>query len=255
MNTPKVPGRVLAWTALLVALGASVLANMAYARPALGPRLSAGTAPLLVVLGAGLLERVPLTTARWWQRWLAVGGLVFVVATAFVASYQHQRALLLAYGNPDLSAVLLPFAVDALIIMSSVCLAVIAERRRALAASTPADAPDGNAETAARGVPHAAAVDLPERVTSGVTSDASAKRAGRPNTTARKVARAHARYPDASHAELAKRAGVSVSSVSRYRPVKPDGAESVTGPVTEPVNGNAPNPAPDTTPLPVPAGT
>jgi hypothetical protein len=124
------PGRLLAWTALLVALGASVAANVAYARHGMGPRLSAGTAPLLVVLAAGLLERVPLAGARWWQRWLAVGGLVFVVLAAFITSYQHQSALLLAYGNPPLSSVLLPFAVDALIVMSSVCLAVIAERRR-----------------------------------------------------------------------------------------------------------------------------
>jgi hypothetical protein len=45
---------------------------------------------------------------------------------------EHQYALLLAYGNPWLSAVLLPVAVDGLIVLASVCLAVIAERRRAL---------------------------------------------------------------------------------------------------------------------------
>jgi hypothetical protein len=129
-DAERSPGRLLAWTALLVALAASVAANVAYARHGMGPRLSAGTAPLLVVLAAGLLERVPLRGARWWQRWLAVGGLVFVVLAAFITSYQHQSALLLAYGNPKLSSVLLPFAVDALIVMSSVCLAVIAERRR-----------------------------------------------------------------------------------------------------------------------------
>jgi hypothetical protein len=34
--TTRVPGRVLAWTALLVALGASVGANVAFARPTSG---------------------------------------------------------------------------------------------------------------------------------------------------------------------------------------------------------------------------
>ena len=140
-NTMKVPGRLLAWTALLVALAASVAANVAYARPAPGPRLTAGTAPVLVVLAAGLLEQVPLSRAQWWQRWLAGGGLAFVVLAAFATSYQHQSALLRDYGNPALSAVLLPFAVDALIIMASTCLAVIAQRHRDLAATTPNNPP------------------------------------------------------------------------------------------------------------------
>lgn len=138
MTTTKPAGRLLAWAALVIALGASVAANVAYAAPALGPRLSAGTAPVLVVLAAGLLERVSLAGARRWQQLLAVGGLIFVVIAAFITSYQHQRSLLLSYGNPELSSVLLPLAVDALIIMASICLAVIADRRREM--SQPDDA-------------------------------------------------------------------------------------------------------------------
>lgn len=130
MNAPRVPGRVLAWTALLVALGASVAANVAYARPGAGPRLSSGVAPLLVVLAAGLLERVPLAGIVWWRRWLAYGGLGLVVTAAFITSFDHQYALLVSYGNAKLSAALLPIAVDGLIILASVCLTVIAERRR-----------------------------------------------------------------------------------------------------------------------------
>lgn len=121
---------MLAWIALTVALGASIAANVAFARPALGPQLSAGVAPILVVLATGLLERAPLADGRRWQRGVAGAGLVFVTAAAFITSFQHQYALLLSYGNPRLSAVLLPLAVDALIVMASVCLAVIAEQRR-----------------------------------------------------------------------------------------------------------------------------
>lgn len=130
VTAAKAPGRLLAWTALLVALVASVAANVAYALPALGPRLSSGVAPVLVILAAGLLERVPLAGVRLWRRLLAYFGLGLVIVAAFVTSFDHQRRLLLRYGNQELSAVLLPVAVDGLIVFASVCLTVIAERRR-----------------------------------------------------------------------------------------------------------------------------
>jgi hypothetical protein len=103
----RVPGRVIAWTALLFALGASVGANIGAARPELGPRLVAPVAPVIALLGAALLERIDLRGTRWWQRAAIGGGLVLVVALAFVTSYQHQQSLLLAYGNLPLSADLL----------------------------------------------------------------------------------------------------------------------------------------------------
>lgn len=129
----RVQGRLLAWTTLVVALTASVGANVAQAQPAVGPRLTAAVAPAVVILASGLLERVPVARARGWQRMLLIGGLIFVVLAAFITSFQHQYYLLLSYGNARLSAVLLPLAVDVLIVMASVALAVIAEQRRELA--------------------------------------------------------------------------------------------------------------------------
>jgi hypothetical protein len=140
-QAPKPSGRLLAWTALLVALAASVAANVAYAQPSPGPRLSAGVAPVLVVLAAGLLERVPLSGIAVWRRLLAYGGLSVIVAAAFTTSFEHQYRLLLAYGNPVLSAMLLPIAVDGLIVLASVCLTVIAERRRVLPETAQTTAP------------------------------------------------------------------------------------------------------------------
>lgn len=201
----RVSGRVLAWASLLVALGASVGANVAFARPELGPRLSAATAPVLVVLAAGLLERVPLASARAWQRRLAGGGLVFVVASAFVTSYQHQHALLRAYGNPELSATLLPLAVDALILMASVSLAVIAERRRQLAAEpAPAAAPVA--------VPVAVADTPPDTVTAAEQPERTRRKA----PTGERVAAARRRAPDASASTIAKRIGVTERTVRRH---------------------------------------
>ena len=231
-STARVPGRVLAWTALLVALGASVLANVAYARPEIGPRLSAGTAPVLVVLAAGLLERVPLASARRWQRLLAAGGLVFVVAAAFITSYQHQSALLLAYGNPRLSAVLLPLAIDALIVMASVCLAVTAERRRASAPNIDQAVPTGplaatdpdpvGAESTHDEPPNMAdenPSDEPERDATANKTPAvprtKPRTAGRPSAAAQ-VARiaARMRTPDAD--KIAAKTGLSPRTVKRH---------------------------------------
>jgi hypothetical protein len=198
-TTTKVPGRLLVWTAL----GASVLANVAFARAEVGLRLTAGTAPVLVVLAAGLLERVPFARARWWQRWLAGGGLVFVVLAAFVTSYQHQHALLIQYGNPELSATLLPFAVDALVIMSSISLAVIAERRRELA--QPPVVPD----------PVVRDPEIPQASDDMVSVPRPARRRYTPSAAdrIRKYADAH---PTASVATIAKRLNLSERTVRRH---------------------------------------
>jgi hypothetical protein len=131
----RVPGRLIAWAALLVALGASVGANIGAARPDLGPRLVAPVAPVIALLGAALLERVSLAGTRWWQKGAIAGGLPIVVALAFVTSYQHQQELLTKYGNAPLSAALLPVAVDVLVLMASVALAVIGQQRRAARAA------------------------------------------------------------------------------------------------------------------------
>jgi hypothetical protein len=213
--TTRVPGRLLTWASLAIALGASVAANIGYARPELGPRLSAATAPVLTVLAAGLLERVPLSGARRWQRWLAWLGLGAVAAAAFITSFDHQRALLLSYGNTSTAAVLLPIAVDGLIVLASVCLAVIAERRRALAADlvpavVPVDEP----------VPPVTAMSdtVSDTHTAPEQRNLPARRTPKKATTADRVTAALKRTPDAKAADIARRIGVSERTVARYMP-------------------------------------
>lgn len=156
----RVPGWWIAWTSLLVGLGASVGANVGAARPETGPRLTAAVAPVVALLAAALLERVDLRGTRWWQRAPIAGGLVVVIALAFTTSYQHQQALFLAYGNPRLSADLLPIAVDVLVLMASVALTVIGQQRRTrraeweAAREVPAEAPTPAAGVPARVAPH-----------------------------------------------------------------------------------------------------
>ena len=136
---------------------------------------------------------------------LAGGGLVFVVASAFITSYQHQHALLVEYGNPQTSATLLPLAVDALILMASVSLAVIAERRRALAA--PAQVIEVNSSVSDTVSDTGSPAEQPER---------QVRRTPRKATTADKVAVARKRTPDASAADIARRLKVSERTVARH---------------------------------------
>jgi DNA-binding transcriptional ArsR family regulator len=227
--TTRVPGRLLAWAALLVALGASVAANVGAARPELGPRLSSAVAPVLALFAAGLLERVPLGTARRWQRWLAWLGLGTVGAAAFITSFDHQRALLLEYGNTVTAAVLLPVAVDGLILMSTVSLTVIGERRRQLAADALPSIPVGETVVGREG--DAVVVDVTDadytlspRVSDTATDSGSAdeqpkqqvRRGVRKQSTAERVVAAKRRTPDASAGDIARRLGVTERTVQRH---------------------------------------
>lgn len=229
--TIRVPGRLLAWVALVVALGASVAANVGAARPDLGPRLSSAVAPVLALFAAGLLERVPLASARRWQRWLAWLGLGTVGAAAFITSFDHQRALLLSYGNTDTAAWLLPVAVDGLILMSTVSLTVIGERRRALAGSASDDVRgditgQAPAETSADTAPEAEPVSdtepdmatdtVPDTATDTAQPKQRVRRAPRKATTAERVAAAKRRTPTATAADIAKRLRVTTRTVERH---------------------------------------
>ncbi len=213
MTNTKVPGRLLAWTALLVALAASVAANVAFARPAWGPRLSSGVAPVLVVLAAGLLERVPLAGVRWWRRSLAYGGLGVVVVAAFVTSFEHQYRLLIAYGNGQVAALLLPIAVDGLIVLASVCLTVIAERRRELSTVDNSPMPAGVEAPPAP-------VEQPAEVSQVSDQTVSAPRrtpARRYTPSVRdKVAAYVTKNPDAEPAVIARKVRVTERTVRRH---------------------------------------
>jgi hypothetical protein len=187
MSAAKVPGRLLAWVTLIVALGASVAANVASAPAGWGPRLAAGAAPAWTALAAGLIERVPLRAARAWQRRVAWFGLSAVALAAFTTSFEHQRALMLRYGNTPLSAVLLPIAVDGLIVLSSVCMSVIADA------------------TCRQLVDNAGAVTT---VVDTVTTP--------PATSATRVRQAVAKKPTASPVEIAAAVGLSERTVQRH---------------------------------------
>lgn len=122
--------RLVAWVAFAVGVAASVAANIAHARPELGPRIAAGFAPLALLLTVEIISRVPWPAGRAWVvgRW---GGAGVVAAVAAVTSYRHMRGLLLAYGEDSVTATIEPLCVDGLMVVASLALLALGARTAA----------------------------------------------------------------------------------------------------------------------------
>jgi hypothetical protein len=129
--------RLVAWAAFLLGAGASVAANVAHARPELGPRLVAAFAPLALVLAVELAVRVQWRPGAWWTigRW---GGTGLVAVVTAVVSYRHQTALLAGYGEDPVSAAILPLSVDGLMITAAAALLALGGLKAGPAAVQPA---------------------------------------------------------------------------------------------------------------------
>jgi hypothetical protein len=194
--------------ALILGVAASVTANVLHAADNPISRTIAAWPPLALLLTIELVAKVPVH-----RRSLAAVRLLATVVIAGIAawvSYWHMAGVAHRYGESATSGYLLPVSVDGLVIVACVSLVELAGRIRA------ADRKSADAENLA--------TDLRKYPGPETSDDTSARSAA-----AVKVARAHARYPDLSHVELAKKAGVSLSTVTRHRPVKPDVTPSPNG--------------------------
>src|SRR5690242_15445032 len=88
--------RSLSWLALMFGLGVSVAANIAAATVGgVGARLLAAVPPVLVVLAAALIERVPIHRMPWWTAGLTYFGLTLILGTSFGTSFEQQHHLLM----------------------------------------------------------------------------------------------------------------------------------------------------------------
>lgn len=105
--------RAWAWLAFLLGIAASVAANVAHARPEIGPRLSAAFVPVALIVVLEVAARLKRDSSWRWT------GTVIVALVAAVVSYRHQRELLIGYGEDSLNATIMPFAVDGLMITAA----------------------------------------------------------------------------------------------------------------------------------------
>ncbi|MFB9238673.1 DUF2637 domain-containing protein [Plantactinospora siamensis] len=234
-------------TVLSLGVAASIAGNVLHAHGGVISQIISAWSPLALLLTIELISRVPVHRRTLaWGRWAATAVIAGIAAWV---SYWHMAAVASRYGETGGAQYMLPLSVDGLVVVASICLVELGGRISgesgvivALAAADPEPAeqvsPDPWMYATPIGpvpVPDAPA-DAVEQVTARTT-----RRQPRALTSAQKVAKAAAKLPDGTVAQIAARAGVSPSTVRRHLPVA--GGASPSEPVPAettpefPVNG------------------
>lgn len=105
---------------LALGIAASLAANVLAAQPTWIGRVIAAWPPVALLVTVELLSRVPVITG-WLSRLRVVAAATIASIAAWV-SYWHMVEVALEYGEAPIAAHLLPFSVDGLVVVASVCL-------------------------------------------------------------------------------------------------------------------------------------
>ncbi len=130
--------RLVAWLAFTLGVVASVAANVAHARPEIGPRLASAFAPMALLLTVEIMSRVPWPSGWAWAlgRWAGTGAVALVAA---ITSYRHMSGLLRSYGEDSLTATIQPASVDGLMVVASLALLALGRQRTRQSAESDED--------------------------------------------------------------------------------------------------------------------
>jgi len=184
--------------ALFLGVATSVAANILHARPNIISQAIAAWPPLALLLTVELISRIPV------QRRSLTG--VRLSATATIAgiaawvSYWHMTGVASRYGEVGAAPYLIPLSVDGLVVVASVCLVELAGRIR-LTDAEPVAVADTQADI---------------RADTATETARPARKSAQKRDTATAVARLHARHPDLSTREIARRLGVTDRTVRRH---------------------------------------
>jgi Protein of unknown function (DUF2637) len=132
-NLPRIRWAVR--SILVLGVAASVAANILHARQNLVSQTIAAWPPLALLLTVELISRVPVD-----RRWLSAVRLVAAAGISAIAawvSYWHMVGVVARAGEVGASPYLMPFSVDGLIVVSSICLVEIAAQIRQTTEDTP----------------------------------------------------------------------------------------------------------------------
>ncbi|WP_157180441.1 DUF2637 domain-containing protein, partial [Protofrankia coriariae] len=113
-------------------LAASIAANVLAARPSVPGRVIAAWSPVALLLTIELISRVPVHRPS--LAWVRRGATAVISGIAAWVSYWHMVEVCSRYGETATSAHLIPFSVDGLVVVASVCLVEIGGQVRADAA-------------------------------------------------------------------------------------------------------------------------
>jgi hypothetical protein len=248
---------------LALGVAASVTANILHANDNPISQTIAAWPPLALLLTVELISRVPVH-----RRSLAVARVFATVAIAGIAawvSYWHMAGVVARYGETGATPYLMPFSVDGLVIVASVCLVELAGRiRAATEPTTDAISATATAKPAAIQVPatltatgtpadataSAPAVNSTGTATITATTKPTRQQVARRPASADKVARAAARMPGATVAAIAAKAGVSESTARRYLPTPTTASTPTDPPATAATVASATPARPAETPHP-----
>ena len=206
-------------TVFALGIAASLAGNLLHAADNVISQAISAWSPVARLLAVELISRIP--ARRGGLSAVRLGATAVIAGIAAWVSYWHMVGVATRYGEADSSAYLLPFSVDGLIVVASISLVEIGGRIRALAedavlAESPAPAA---AEVIASQTP-AAPVTVAEPAQVPAVKTSPAKRVTPRPASAEKVAKAAAKMPGATVAEIAAKAGVSVSTARRHLPAQ-----------------------------------
>lgn len=209
---------------LLLGVAASVVANVLHAVDNPISQSIAAWPPLALLLTVELISRIPVHS-----RLLAATRILATATIAGIAawvSYWHMVGVASRYGEVGASPYLMPLSVDGLIVVASICLVELGSLIRSaepVPVELPADDEPVQDEPAPDPWAHAVPVQ-PEPVQDDPRPKVERVKPSRPSrsrprslTSADRVMSAHLAEPEATHERIAELAGVSVSTVKRYR--------------------------------------
>lgn len=209
-------------------IAASLAGNVLHAADnAISQAISAWS-PLALLLTVELISRIPARRGA-----MSIARLIAAAVIAAIAawvSYWHMVGVAVRYGETGSSAYLLPFSVDGLIVVASICLVEIGGRIRALIEVTPAPiAVPAVAPSTEKPVEKEPAGEEPKPAP--VVKKVPVKRVTPRPASAEKVAKVAAKMPGAPVKQIAEKAGVSPSTARRHLAALSATDASPSGPV------------------------
>jgi hypothetical protein len=195
-------------------IAASLAGNVLHAGDNPISRAISAWSPLSLLLAVELISRVP--ARRGLASVARLGATAVIAGIAAWVSYWHMAGVAAHYGETSVSAHLLPFSVDGLIVVASVSLVEIGGRLRVLH-ELAADVTPAITTTAVEPGPVAVApVTEPEPAPAVAVKKSPTKRVTPRPASAAKVAKVAAKMPGAPVAQIAAKAGVSPSTARRH---------------------------------------